>query len=85
MAANLLEACGQNLEMALNMHMETAGDHEDQVDHQQQAGPSHQQQHLPDEDGVRAPIPQKQVIFSFLPRPCTVLWICKMLRISLGF
>lgn len=57
LAANLLEACGHNLEMALNMHMEE-GDQQQQQ--QQQAPPSQQQQQLEEGDGVRAPIPQKQ-------------------------
>ncbi len=52
LAANLLEACGHNLEMALNMHMENGEPEEPQP------GPSHQQE---EDDGVRAPIPQKQV------------------------
>jgi hypothetical protein len=53
LAANLLEACGHNLEMALNMHMENGEPEEPQP------GPSHQQE---EDDGVRAPIPQKQVL-----------------------
>ncbi len=55
LAGNLLEACGGNLEMALNMHMEN-GDPEEP-----QAGPSQPQRQLEPEDDVRAPIPQKQV------------------------
>jgi len=57
LAANLLEACDQNLEMALNMHMENGEGGEEEP----QPGPSHSHHHQDPGDEVRAPIPQKQV------------------------
>ena len=52
-AANLLEACGGNLEMAVDMHMEDGG-----------GGGAGAAASVggDDEDGVRAPIPQKQEV-----------------------
>lgn len=49
-AANLLEACGGNLEMAVDMHMEDGG------------GGAAAPVLGDNDDGVRAPIPQKQEV-----------------------
>ncbi|XP_063866115.1 UBX domain-containing protein 7-like isoform X2 [Scylla paramamosain] len=55
LAQNLLEACGNNLEMAINMHMEGAVD----SGSSQPAGPASMGT---EEVAVRAPIPQKQEV-----------------------
>ena len=54
-AANLLEACGGNIEMAVDMHMEDGGGGG------ASAGGAAANGH-DDEEGVRAPIPQKQEV-----------------------
>jgi len=50
LASNLLEACGGNLEMAINMHMEDQG------------GGGGASSSVRGEEDVRAPIPQKQEV-----------------------
>ncbi|CAL4157182.1 unnamed protein product, partial [Meganyctiphanes norvegica] len=59
LASNLLEACGNNLEMAINMHMEGVSD--GAAGGQAAALPSFVCL-LQDEPEVRAPIPQKQEV-----------------------
>eukprot|EP00092_Neocalanus_flemingeri_P015956 GFUD01017273.1.p1 GENE.GFUD01017273.1~~GFUD01017273.1.p1 ORF type:complete len:450 (-),score=171.83 GFUD01017273.1:167-1516(-) len=59
MATNLLEACGGNLEMAVNMHMEDQGG---AAGGASGAGGSGVGNGVDDEDDVRAPIPQKQEV-----------------------
>lgn len=68
-ASSLLDVCNDNLEMAINMHME--GVQTEEVGNHCQPGTSGATAAAaaaaasldePDEDGVRAPIPQKQEV-----------------------
>ena len=59
MAENLLEACGGNLEMAVNMHMEDTGGGVSGLDGGSGLAAAAE---VPDEEEVRAPIPQKQEV-----------------------
>ena len=58
-AENLLEACGGNLEMAVNMHMEDTGGGLSGLEAGSGGAAAAE---VPDEDEVRAPIPQKQEV-----------------------
>ena len=59
LAENLLEACGGNLEMAVNMHMEDTGGGVSALGGGSGGAAAAE---VPDEEEVRAPIPQKQEV-----------------------
>ncbi|XP_066967339.1 UBX domain-containing protein 7 isoform X1 [Macrobrachium rosenbergii] len=59
LAGSLLEACGNNLEMAINMHMEGVQEGTSATSNSNLEGPARQ---VDEEEEVRAPIPQKQEV-----------------------